>query len=161
MLNEKAEVVIMADLAELERMITVLQDTEAIKRLKAKYWRCLDKKLWDEMNEVFAEDATVDYGYGPDHNLQGRKAIVQSFIDTLGPDTVITAHGGHSPEIEITSDTTAKGIWALQDYVLMGPDLKMVGFGHYEDDYVKIDGQWKKKSTRLTRIFEEWMMVKR
>ncbi len=151
----------MADTTELERMIRVLQDTEAIKKLKARYWRCLDKKLWDEMNEVFAEDATVDYGYGPDSQLQGRKAIVQSFIDILGPDTVTTAHGGHSPEIEITGDTTATGIWALHDYVIMQPDTRMMGWGHYEEEYVKENGQWRIKRVRLTRIREEWQTDKR
>jgi len=34
-----------ADLAELEAKIRVLQDIEAIKKLKARYWRCIDKKL--------------------------------------------------------------------------------------------------------------------
>ena len=149
----------MAELAELERMITVLQDIEAIKKLKAKYWRCVDKKLWSELEEVFAEDATADYG--PDLQFQGRKAIMQFLKDSLGAESMQTAHGGHNPEIEITGDTTARGIWALQDYLIMAPNNKMVGLGHYEDEYVKINGQWKKKSTKITRLFEEWTMVKR
>ena len=73
---------------------------------------------------------------------------------------MITAHGGHSPEIEITSDTTARGIWALQDYVIVQPNTKMMGWGHYEDEYVKEKGQWKKISVKLTRIVEEWAMTK-
>ena len=146
----------MADLAELEAKIMVLEDIEAIKKLKARYWRCVDKKLWAELEEVFTEDATLDAG---DFHVQGSKAIAQSLREALG--NVATAHGGHSPEIEITSDSTARGIWALQDYLVWESGRKLVGFGHYEDEYVKVHDQWKKKSLKLTRTFEEWTMTKR
>ena len=146
----------MADMAELERMVRELHDIEAIKRLKAKYWRCVDKKLWTELAEVFTEDATLDYG---DTHIDGGETIAQSIREALGD--AATAHGGHSPEIEITSDTTAKGIWALMDYLVWGSDRKMMGFGHYEDEYVKEDGLWQIKSTKLTRTLEETTIAKR
>jgi hypothetical protein len=146
-------------LAELEARIKVLEEIEAIKKLKAKYWRCCDKKLWNELEECFTEDATADYF--PNLHFEGRKAIIQFLKDSLGPDHMITAHGGHNAEIEITSDTTARGIWALNDLVIIQPGTRMRGYGHYEDEYVKENGQWKKKSTKQTRILEEWMMDKR
>ena len=49
----------MSDLAALEKRIQALEDIEAIKRLKYKYWRCLDTKSWDEMEECFVDDATA------------------------------------------------------------------------------------------------------
>jgi len=58
------EAVIMADLAELEARIRRLEDIEAIRRLKYKYFRCLDSKLWDEFAECFTEDATTSYSDG-------------------------------------------------------------------------------------------------
>jgi len=33
---------------------------EDIKRLKARYYRCMDTKQWDGWNDVFAPDATLD-----------------------------------------------------------------------------------------------------
>lgn len=149
----------MADLAELERRLIVLEDIEAIKKLKAKYWRCMDKKLWNEMEEVYTEDATQDAG---DWHVQGGKAIVQATKKSLTEQTggAATAHGGHSPEIEITSDATARGIWALQDYLVWKSGRKYLGFGHYEDEYIKRGGQWKIKSTKITRLFEEWTVPK-
>ena len=148
--------VAMADPTELERRMRVMEDIEAIKKLKAKYWRCVDKKLWTELEEVFTEDAILDYG---DQRIEGGKAIVQSLKKVL--EGAATAHGGHSPEIEMTGDSTAKGIWALHDHLDWGSDRKMVGFGHYEDEYVKVDGQWKKKYFTITRTFEEWTTTKR
>jgi hypothetical protein len=52
---------IMADLAELEARIKRLEDIEAIKRLRHKYFRCLDGKLWDQMEDCFAEDVKTSY----------------------------------------------------------------------------------------------------
>ena len=40
------------------------QELEAIKRLKYRYFRCLDLKRWDELKECFVEDATSAYGGG-------------------------------------------------------------------------------------------------
>jgi hypothetical protein len=148
----------MAKLADLETQIRVLGDIEAIKKLKAKYWRCIDKKLWDELEDCFVEDAVADYG--KNLNFQGRKAIIQFLKDNLGSDSVITVHQGHNPEIEITSDTTARGIWALHDYLVFQPNITINGWGHYEDEYVKQNGEWKKKSIKETRLREEWTRVK-
>ena len=143
--------------ADLDARIRIIEDTEAIKKLKARYWRCMDKKLWDELEGVYAEDATQEYG--ADNRVQGGKAIVEFLKQQIGD--VATAHGGHSPEIEITGDTTARGTWALHDYLVWKSGTKLVGFGHYEDEYVKEDGVWKIKSTRISRLFEDWAMTRR
>ncbi len=148
----------MADQTELEARIRVLEDIEAIRKLKARYWRCVDKKLWKEMEEVFAEDATADYG--PGMQFRGREAIIQFLKASTGQESMITAHGGHNAEIEITGETTARATWALNDLVVIRPNTRMMGWGHYEDEYVKENGQWRKKSTRITRILEEWNMSK-
>jgi hypothetical protein len=149
----------MADQAELEARIRVLEDIEAIRKLKARYWRCVDGKLWKEMEDVFAEDATADYG--PNMHFEGRQAVVEFLKASVGRESMITAHGGHNAEIEITSKSTARGIWALNDLVVIQPSTRMMGWGYYEDEYIKENGQWKKKSTKITRILEEWNMSKR
>jgi hypothetical protein len=141
------------DLAELEQRIRNLEDIEAIRKLKAKYWRCIDRKLFNELEECFTEDVIVDYG--PDMQFQGRKEALQFFREILGNDSVITVHAGYGAEIEIISDSTAKGVWALSDYVITEPDSKMKGWAHYEDEYLKENGKWKKKSTKISRIRQE------
>jgi len=148
----------MAELTDLETRIRVLEDIEAIKKLKAKYFRCLDKKLWNEIEDCFVEDAAADYG--PDIKLQGRKAIINFLKNTLGQGSFISAHQGHNPEIEITSDTTARGIWVLNDHLIIKTIATLNGWGYYDDEYVKENGEWKKKSTKITRILEEWLTTK-
>lgn len=157
--NTNLQSVEKSKLEELEARIKALEDIEAIKKLKAKYWRCCDKKLWNELEECFTEDAVADYF--PNMHFDGRKAIIQFLEGSLSPDTMITSHGGHSPEIEIISDKEARGIWVLNDLVIIQPGARMRGYGHYEEEYVKEDGQWKIKILKQTRIIEEWHMDKR
>ena len=52
----------MNDRKDMESRLTVLEDIEAIKNLKARSLRSVDNRLWDEMNECFAEDVVADYG---------------------------------------------------------------------------------------------------
>ena len=40
-----------------------------------------------------------------------------------------TVHHGHMPEIEITSDSTATGIWALHDIVIWPTGTRLDGYG--------------------------------
>jgi bile-acid 7alpha-dehydratase len=144
----------MADLAELEARMKRFEDIEAIKRLKYKYFRTLDSKLWDELAECFTEDATTTYS-GGEYSFQGRDAIMKFLKKGLGP-TMISMHHGHHPEIEITSDTTAKGVWALKDYLIITQaNMGLRGAAFYHDEYVKVNGEWKIKSTGYDRTFEE------
>ena len=65
--------------------------------------------------------------------------------------------------LEITSETTAKGTWYLEDFVISqlpsegAPDgTVMHGTGIYRDEYVKIDGEWMISHTGYERIFEDF-----
>ncbi len=132
-----------------------LQEIEAIKRLKYKYFRCLDTKRWDEMRECFTEDATSAYSSGK-YSFQGREQILKFLIDAMDRPTVLSAHHGHHPEIELTSATTAVGVWALSDtFIDLHAGVTVRGAAYYRDDYVKVNGQWKIKATGYERTFEE------
>lgn len=134
---------------DLEKRIGVLEDIEAIKKLKAKYFRSIDRKLWDELAECFTEDGIAKYGAGPE--LVGVGAIIERISAGEGGDYVVTTHQGHNPEIGLTGDTTAKGKWALYYYRgdKKANTARRAG-GYYEEDYVKQGGAWKMK--RLTCI---------
>jgi hypothetical protein len=65
---------------------------------------------------------------------------------------VVTVHHGHMPEIELTSATTATGIWALQDLLRWPDGRELHGYGHYHEEYEKSDGRWRIKKMTLTRL---------
>lgn len=130
---------------------------EDIKRLKARYYRSMDTKQWDGWNDVFAPDATLDTTEEAPHLdiVVGRQNIIDFVSGQL--DGVTTCHHGHMPEIELTSPTTANGIWAMEDHLWVseGHPLgfrRMHGYGHYHETYEKIDGRWYIKTLKLTRL---------
>jgi hypothetical protein len=130
----------------MDRMAEILE----IHKLKALYFRLMDEKRWDEWAEVFTEDFVgIYHGPHPELRFEGRDALVRENRKILA--TARTVHHGHMPEIEITSATTATGIWAMFDYVEL-PEFTLRGYGHYHDEYVKQGGRWRIKATRLTRL---------
>jgi len=127
-----------------------MDDVEAIKRLKARYFRTMDTKDWAGMREVFTDDVVVDTTESGGSVVTGADEFMTFLRETL--DNVVTVHHGHMPEIELTSATTAAGIWALQDILKWPNGVELRGYGHYHETYVKAAGTWRIKSTKLTRL---------
>jgi hypothetical protein len=131
-----------------------LVEIERIKQLKARYFRLLDTKQWDEWADVFSEDCQVRYGEADDDQwIVGRDRIVKVLKRTIGDG--LTVHHGHMPEIELASPTTATGIWAMVDYVETQGErpIRLKGYGHYHESYVKdADGHWRIARLQLTRL---------
>ena len=140
-----------------------LVEIEAIKKLKARYQRAVDTKDWELMRSVLAENARSVYSDGK-YAYEGRDAIVEFLADPrgLGNTAIVSMHHAHTPEIDITSETTANGKWYLEDFVISAlpsdgaPDgTVMHGTGIYIDQYVKVDGEWFIQETGYERIFED------
>ena len=132
-----------------------LQEIEAIKRLKYRYMRCIDEKRWDELEDCFVENATVAYS-GDKYSFAGRDAIMKFLVDSMDRDSFHSSHRVGQPEIEITGETTATGIWALEDTVIDTHfEITLRGAAFYRDEYVKVGGEWKILATGYERTFEE------
>lgn len=148
--------------------MTSATDIEAIKQLKARYFRSLDTKDWDAFRDVFTGDpqiGPIENGF-PDYLLALRPkearenvaagADFDAFIERnrlfIGP--LITTHHGHQPEITITGPDTASGIWPMED-VLVWPEegYRLRGTGHYWEEYRRVDGEWRLASLKLTRLY--------
>ena len=58
-------------------------------------------------------------------------------------------------ELELTSPTEARGIWAMEDLILYrgpAPVAGFRGYGHYFENYRKVDGAWRIQTIRLERL---------
>jgi hypothetical protein len=141
--------------------IETLLAIEEIKRLKARYFRLMDMHDWAGFRDLFTEDALFDVrgaleeapdiaGLEPIHGADAIAAYVRAGISPIK-----SAHYGHMPEIEILSDDSAQGIWALED-ILRTPTGEPFGifrgYGHYHEQYRKVDGHWQISSLKLTRL---------
>lgn len=132
-----------------------LNDLEAIRRLKYRYLRALDQKLWDVLATCLTEDATAAYSAGK-YRKEGRAAIVDWISDAMGAETFLSSHRCHHPEIELTGPDTATGVWALEDVVIIEDlGITVQGAAFYTDEYRRVDGDWKIAATGYRRTYEE------
>lgn len=146
-------------MTDAERLIAI----EEIKKLKARYFRCMDTKDWDGMVQVYAPDAEADFRIeSPDGLVRGGPQIVAYTRSSI--EKVTTVHHGHMPEIAILSATEATGIWAMED-LLFWPEgegilradgtriSRLHGFGHYHETYRKHGAAWRIQTLRLSRLY--------
>ena len=137
----------MMDLAELEKRITRLEDIEEIKQLKARYCEiCDDMHNPDRINSLFAADGiweSADFGKAEGHDAI--RELFRGFQKMFN----FSQHNIMNPIIEINGDR-ATGVWYI-----MGPwtyteknDEKWLAL-RYDDDYVKLNGEWKYQHLRL------------
>ncbi|HEX7823793.1 MAG TPA: nuclear transport factor 2 family protein [Mycobacterium sp.] len=133
----------------------VWADVEAIKQLKARYCRLLDTKDWAAWRDLFTDDFVSDTSQVGGKMVRGADEFVAFLQRTLGKPSQPTVHQVHAPEIELTSPSTATGVWALNDVVRLAPGVNLQGYGHYHETYEKTDGQWRIKTSTLTRLRED------
>jgi len=133
----------------------VTDDLEAIKQLKARYFRTMDTKDWAAMRQVFTDDVVIDTSEAGGNRVEGADAFMAFLQEALAGAT--TVHQGHMPEIDLLSDTTATGTWALNDIVIWPGGMRLDGYGHYYETYEKADGEWRIKSSKLTRLHVDFV----
>ncbi|WP_304110176.1 nuclear transport factor 2 family protein [Mycolicibacterium bacteremicum] len=133
-------------------------DLEAIRQLKARYCRFLDTKDYEAWKRLFAEDVVVKLDMaissgGADGQTAPPLRGLDEFVPVVlgGVEHAQTKHHVHTPEITLTSDTTASAIWAMEDLLLFADGGELFGAGHYHETYEKRGGDWVITSLHLTR----------
>ena len=135
----------------LERLLAI----EDIRRLKARYFRLMDTKQWDEFGTLFTPDMKV---ISPDGNLllSGGSAFAESIRNSL--QRSVSVHQGFTAEIDIIDAENASAIWSMQD-VIDWEDChpregwkSIIGRGHYHETYRKTEGIWRIATLSLTRL---------
>ena len=156
----------MTDLAlvtDLERLVAI----DAIRDLMARYVRYADHKDWRDLANTFLPDATFT-SYDTEGNvfaeMRGRADIVaRSRAFRRLPETSI--HHLFSYEVEVTSPTTATGVFSMADTVIRPDDEPLVpdetgvkpfrtlrGAGHYHARYERVDGDWFIAELKQSRV---------
>ena len=139
-----------------------VEDIVAIEQLKARYFRCVDDKAWDELRSLFTEECRFEMRAAP----HGQAATPGAGVAASDPDgfvaqlrerleAALTVHHGHSPEISITGPDEASGIWPMYTVVRRpagSPYPSFKGFGRYHERYRRVDGEWRIHEVILERI---------
>ena len=131
-------------------------EIEAIRRLKARYFRLMDTKDWDGMREVFTDDVVIDTAEAGGQVARGADEFMAFLREALGD--AVTVHQGHRPEIDLTSETTATGIWALNDIIIWSSGMRLDGYGHYHETYVRLEDGWHIQTLKLTRLRRDFVL---
>jgi hypothetical protein len=138
--------------------VEVLQATEQIRLLEARYARFADEKRWADLARLFTPDGSFTSQNVDGENLAamaGRHEIADHLSAVTAGD-VTPIHLLTTSEIEILSPTSAHAVWAMADLIFRNanppadpdatdgipPFRTMRGWGHYHVDYVKADGGW-------------------
>jgi hypothetical protein len=137
------------------------EDRAAIEDLQARYLFALDFHDPDLYVSTFTEDGVLDYGSG---DVKGRQAIKDVIAKMPSPAVVAGKRPGAArhniSNIVIKVDgnkATGRSYWF--HYSNDNPDRRGVfdGFGHYEDELVKVNGKWLfTKRTIFNEGRDEW-----
>lgn len=136
----------------LEQAVRRLVAIEEVKKLKARYFRCVDSKQWEEFSTLFTDDLEVDFAEstsGPRNREEFVASAARHFEGGL------SIHHGHAPEIDVLDEDNATAIWPMFDLVESAPDSPYeshTGYGHYTERYRRVDGRWLISRTRLSRV---------
>ncbi|QGP80527.1 nuclear transport factor 2 family protein [Sphingobium sp. CAP-1] len=132
-----------------------LSDLEDIRTLKHRYFRGIDTADLSLLQSLFTADIGVDYRGGTYRvQLEGRDNMIE-FLANSFHSGAVAMHHGHMPEITLTGDDMAEGIWYLEDiFINLEMRSHTIGSAIYRDQYRREDGQWKIARTEYDRVFE-------
>jgi hypothetical protein len=138
----------MSDVLKTDERLRALEDLEAIRALKARYFFCCDQKDPSGMRECFAAgEVLIDYGrVGV---FSDRDKLVEVFERLGCAQHIVEMHHGVNPQITLIGDGRARGSWGLHYQQINTRDGTLTQLGAtYDDEYRKIDGAWKIAGTR-------------
>ena len=128
------------------------EDRALIEDLQARYLFALDFRDADAYAATFAEDGILDYGAG---QIKGREAIremvagmrrnaeAQRAQDTSGLRPAAGRHNISNIVLEIDGNrAVGTAYWFHMGNANPERAAQLNSFGHYEDELVKVDGEW-------------------
>lgn len=136
---------------DLEARVKVLEDMEAIKKLKYRMLYYLDHRDFAAANDCFSSNPKMDCGeYG---KPVGRDEVTKFHMEILPKMSKFTMHFIFNPDIEITGETTAKGRY--YGYIPRTTANNEANFlcVMYDEEYVKENGVWKISSYAIDFVY--------
>ncbi len=142
---------------DVSTRIQLLEDIEAIRKLKASYCYLVDAAVagdsakWDELLGHFTDDAWADFELLG--RYEGIENVCKLFKEVVASLLSYSAHMVGNPIIQVNGDE-ARGKWYVH-VPLTGKANNMAGWlqGKYDEEYVKVNGEWKWKSMTTTFDF--------
>jgi ketosteroid isomerase-like protein len=139
---------------DLAARLQRLEDAEAIRKLKARYSTICDSEYDSSVADLFTEDAILEAG------VFGRAVgqdDIRTFFQGLPGSHHFSLHYVSNPLVEVSaSGETATGSWYLwqpNTAVEDGQERALIIAGRYDDEFRKIDGEWRFSRMQVTFAF--------
>lgn len=135
-------------------------EIEKIKKVKLLYSQLMDSRDIEGLAEILTEDAVCEFG--PYGTWNGKKEIYEGWKEVFKD--AVPYGGFHSTTnqwVEMTSPTTAVSRTYLHD-IAHEPDPRanpVIWYGLYDEDYVKVDGEWKLKRCTLQFLWPQRLIT--
>jgi hypothetical protein len=140
------------EIDKLSAEISNLEGTRAVKKLQRAFGFYVDRGLWQEAADLFADDGTIEFGMD---GVYVGKARIREYLKRVGGQEGLR-YGQLNEYVTLQAVTTmsadgrsAKARW--RDIGMLG-DFQKNAFwrdGVYENDYVLDNGVWKIRSVHL------------
>jgi hypothetical protein len=135
------------DTRSVEEKVRRLEDKDEIVDLVHRYSYFVDRRLYDELADLFTEDCVVDYGPGVGPPVHGRKAFRGLF--GIGRGFAATSHHNANVLVSFEDDdraTVRTSVYAW--HRSMSGDTPRV-WGCYDDVAVRTTDGWRLAERRL------------
>jgi len=148
-----------ARVAELEARIERMNDASAVQNLQNAYGFYVDRKMWDDVADLFATDGTLELAQ---QGVFVGKASIRRALEQFGPQGLREGEVNDRLQLQPVVTISADGRTAKA----RGTELSMTGVngvgarwgvGIYENTYVKQQGVWKIASMHIfTRMSTDY-----
>jgi ketosteroid isomerase-like protein len=136
------------DIEELARKVQAIEDAEAVKKLHQRYMDLMDDLRYDEVLDVFTEDASVEVrDSGVLKGTAARKKLYLGLRD-MKKGVKDNCHFAVHPDITVNGNT-ATGTWLI--YMLYEDPEGAWVQGRNEVAYRKENNTWKISRLKFTR----------
>lgn len=132
---------------KIEDTVRKLADENAIRDLARRYAHYVWRKDVAGAIGLFTADGEMDTGDRPP--IKGKAALAKAYEAMItGPDFLPFVH---NHIVELDGDA-ASGTCYL-DLRAAVEGKSMIGAGYYDDEYLRVNGEWKFRSRKLTMNF--------
>ena len=151
---QKIDPALAARIEKLAKSVEYAEDVSALKRLQRAYGYYVDKGLWTDLADFFADDAVANYPAG---TFKGKASIREHLYRNVGGvevgqvglgDNRLYNHLNLQPVVHLNADgQSGRGRWrAMAMFGRFGGPPGTWAEGIYNMTYAKVNGVWKIKT---------------
>jgi SnoaL-like domain len=120
-----------------------ISDRLELQDLLIRYSEAIDRRAFDELDDIFTEDAYIDYR--DTGGIDGRYPQVKVWLaETLPTYFERTAHMLGLPAIRLAGDTATARTFCFNPMVLKGETPKIMQVGvWYDDEFIRSADGWR------------------